>query len=60
VISAIAVNPDTVAQVMYLSHVGHHVERVGDRATNICEWVVFAVTGEMKELNVNQLPVTAI
>lgn len=60
VISAIAADRDTIAQAIYLSHIGHHLERVGDRATNICEWVVFAATGEMKELNTNQLPVSAI
>ena len=57
VLTATQADPDIIAQVIYLSHVGHHLERVGDRATNICEWVVFVVTGQMKELNVNQLPV---
>ena len=52
-ITAINGDPDSIAQSIYISHVSHHLERVGDRATNICEWVVFAVTGEMKELNVN-------
>jgi phosphate uptake regulator len=35
------------------SKLQHHLERTADRVVNICEWVVFAVTGEMAELNVN-------
>jgi phosphate transport system protein len=35
----------------YLLWVAHNLERVGDRVTNICERVVFTVTGEMVELN---------
>ncbi len=51
ILAQIKAHPGAVAQAIYLSHVGHHLERVGDRATNICEWVVFAITGAMKELN---------
>lgn len=34
-----------------LLRVAHNLERVGDRVTNICEWVIFAITGELLELN---------
>ncbi len=44
-------DPATTHQVSSLSRVAHNLERTADRVVNICEWVIFAVTGEMKELN---------
>lgn len=38
-------------QAIHLSHIAHQLERVGDRATNICEWVIYAVTGHIVEMN---------
>jgi phosphate transport system protein len=38
-------------QVNYLLWVAHNLERAADRATNICERVVFTVTGKMLELD---------
>jgi len=34
----------------------HNLERVADRAVNICERVVFTVTGEMVEMEVDNGP----
>lgn len=39
--------PGTVAAATYLLWVVHNLERIGDRATNLCERVVFAVTGAL-------------
>ncbi|HSH05921.1 MAG TPA: phosphate signaling complex protein PhoU [Anaerolineae bacterium] len=36
-----------VHQATYLLWVGHNLERVGDRATNIAERAIFAYTGDM-------------
>ena len=36
--------------------VAHNLERDADRVTNICERVVFTVTGEMNELDVKEQP----
>lgn len=39
-------NPETVEQSTDLMFVVKYLERIGDHATNIAEWVVFNVTGE--------------
>jgi phosphate transport system protein len=41
-----------VDQATQLLWVAHNLERVADRAVNICERVVFTVTGEMVEMDV--------
>ena len=38
----------------YLLWVAHNLERVGDRATNIAERVIFVATGQLVELNTDQ------
>jgi phosphate transport system protein len=49
-------NRHVVAQAIALFQIAHQLERVADRTTNICEWAVFAVTGEIEEININQEP----
>ncbi len=36
---------------LYLLFAGHNLERIGDRATNIAERVIFMASGKMRELN---------
>jgi phosphate transport system protein len=43
-------DPRTINQATQLLWVGHNLERASDRVTNICERVVFTVTGKMEEL----------
>ena len=38
-------DPTTIDRANRLIWVGHNLERVADRVTNICERVVFSVTG---------------
>lgn len=38
-----------IERANYILWVAHHLERLGDRATNICERVVYLVTGERLE-----------
>jgi phosphate transport system protein len=45
-------NPRQIAAGTHLIQVAHELERVGDRATNLAERVIYAVTGELIELNV--------
>lgn len=44
-------DPRTVPRATHLLWVAHNVERISDRVTNICERTVFAVTGELEEMN---------
>ena len=43
-------DPHTINRATHLLWVSHNIERIGDRVTNICERVVYAVTGETEEL----------
>jgi phosphate transport system protein len=49
-ISYMIEDPRTVTRAMYLLFCAHNVERIADRATNICERVAFVATGHMKEI----------
>lgn len=44
-------DPSTVARATYLIWCAHCLERIGDRATNLAERVIFMTTGMMEELN---------
>lgn len=45
-------DPRTISQATHLLWVAHNLERAADRVTNICERVVFLVTGEMTEMDI--------
>lgn len=47
----IIADPTTIDQSNYLLWAAHNLERAADRVTNICERVVFTVTGEMREMD---------
>ncbi len=40
-------DPRTITRAVYLIWVSHNLERIADRATNICERIIFMVTGEI-------------
>ncbi len=48
-ISIMIEDPSTITRCTYLIWVSHNLERIGDRVTNICERIIFLVTGEMIE-----------
>ena len=48
------VDPKTISRATRLMWVAHNLERAADRVTNICERVVFMVTGKMEELEVSK------
>ena len=52
----IIADPANIDQANYLLWAAHNLERAADRVTNICERVVFAVTGRMEEMDVEEGP----
>ena len=50
-ITYIISDPRNIEQANLLVWVAHNLERAADRVTNICERVVFTVTGVMTELD---------
>jgi phosphate transport system protein len=47
-------DPRTIQRATHLIWVAHNLERIADRATNICERVVYLVEGKVEELNVSK------
>lgn len=43
-------DPSTINRATHLLWAAHGIERIADRVTNVCERVVFTVTGETEEL----------
>jgi len=46
-------DPGTIDRSNYLIWVAHNLERMSDRVTNICERIVFVVTGDILELDIS-------
>jgi phosphate transport system protein len=53
-ITFMMIDPKTINRATRLIWVAHNLERAADRATNICERVVFTVTGKMEELGASK------
>jgi phosphate transport system protein len=53
-ISFMVEDPRTITRATRLIWVAHNLERSADRVTNICERVVYMVTGKMEEINVSK------
>jgi len=49
-----AEDPKTITRATRLVWVAHNLERAADRVTNICERVVFVVTGKMEEIGASK------
>jgi phosphate transport system protein len=47
-------DPATIERATWLLWTAHNLERIADRVTNICERVVFLVSGRMEEMNVSK------
>lgn len=53
-ISAMVSDPRHITEATYMIWITHNLERIADRATNICERVIYLVTGRVEELNVSK------
>jgi phosphate transport system protein len=49
-----AEDPKVCSRATRLIWVAHNLERSADRVTNICERVVYLVTGKMEEIGVSK------
>ena len=47
-------DPRTITRATRLMWVAHNLERIADRVTNVCERVVFTVTGKMEEIGASK------
>ncbi len=46
-------DPSTIDRATHLLWAAHNLERIADRVTNLCERVIYLVTGKMEEINVS-------
>jgi len=44
-------DPKNISRATFLLWVAHNLERIGDRAVNLCERAIFIATGQLGELN---------
>ena len=52
IVSQMVEDPQRINVGTYLIQVAHELERVGDRATNVAERVIYTATGVLIELNI--------
>ena len=50
---AMVADASSIQRNTYMLWTSHNLERIADRCTNICERVIFMVTGKMEEINVS-------
>lgn len=53
-LSFMAEDPKTISRATRLIWVAHNLERSADRVTNICERIIFLVTGEIQDLEISR------
>jgi len=56
----IIADPRKLDQATHLLWVAHNLERAGDRVTNICERVIFTVTGQMQEMDMQEKSIAGV
>jgi phosphate transport system protein len=51
-------DPKNISRATFLLWVAHNLERIGDRATNLCERTIFVATGQMGDSDGQTGPLT--
>lgn len=51
VVELITRNKETAFTSMRLMFVGRYIERIADHCTNVCERIIYMITGELREIN---------
>jgi len=59
-LTIISERPDAIDRANYMPWVAHNLERAGDRVTNICERVIYTVTGELLEFDAEEPDMSGI
>lgn len=59
-VACILEDSDSIDQANHLLWAAHNLERAADRVTNICERVIFTVTGEMTEMDMETAGVESL
>ena len=59
-IACVLARPTRIEQASYLIWAAHNLERAADRVTNICERVIFTVTGEIVDLDEEVMDIQAL
>ena len=54
VIGRMLMEPSQAKVLTYQLWTAHNLERIGDRSTNICERVIYLITGRLEEANVSR------
>jgi len=58
-IQLVIANPAIMDRANYFSWAAHNLERAADRVVNICERIIYTVTGEFIEMDVDETVVSA-
>ena len=53
-LSIMVSDPGHITEATYMIWITHNLERIADRATNICERVIYLATGRVEELHVSK------
>ncbi len=54
IVAMVMADPKQIARANLLEWALHNLERSADRTINICEWVVYMVTGVYAEMNMDE------
>jgi phosphate transport system protein len=52
IVNQMVANPQQISAGTHLLQAAHELERIGDRATNVAERVIYTVTGDLIEMNI--------